>query len=553
MCGIAAVIHGNPASTSAAADLHEALYMLQHRGQDACGIATCARGGRIHQCKGNGMASKVFHDGQRVPELVGHMGIGHLRYPTAGTSSQSEAQPFYVNSPYGICFAHNGNLTNTLELREFLDQEAHRHINTDSDSEILLNIFAHELSATQKRRIDQEDCFNAIQRMYERAEGGFACVAFIAGFGLIAFRDSYGIRPLILGSRTIDGETDYMIASESVALKHLGASPRNMRDIRPGEAVIIEKGKAPVYRRVAQPITYAPDAFEYVYFARPDSIIDGISVSRARREMGKKLAKTIAKQLGPRALKAINVVMAIPETSSTAAKEVAAELGKDLVDGFTKNRYVFRTFIMPDQRLRRTGVRRKLNAHDSEFEGKNVLLIDDSIVRGNTSHEIVQMARDAGALHVTFASCSPPIVNPHIYGIDLAQKSDLIASGKSPQEIASAIGADAVVYQTLPDMSESILENSPRHDIQELEVGVFNGRYITPVSEGYLEHLEELRGERKRQKRQENARQAVVNGMANKDDVEQLVVKDGEHEVGGQVEDAQDIALHNINDHIPTR
>ena len=383
--------------------------------------------------------------------------------------------------------------------------------------------------------------------MYRKVEGGFACVAFIAGFGLIAFRDAYGIRPLILGSRTIDGETDYMVASESVALKHLGSSPRDMHDILPGEAVIIEKGKAPVYRQVTQQINYAPDSFEMVYFARPDSIIDGISVSRARRDMGSALAKTIARQLGPDKLEAVDVVMAIPETSATAAKVVAQELRKDFVDGFTKNRYVFRTFIMPDQRLRRTGVRRKLNAHDSEFEGKNVLLIDDSIVRGNTSHEIVQMARDAGAVGVNFASCSPPIIHPHIYGIDLAQKSDLIASGKTHEEIATAIGADAVVYQTLEDMQKSIIRNATTHRIEDLEVGVFNGRYISPVNEGYLTHLEEVRGEKKRQKREENARQAVANGVAKAEDV-RLVTNGGRGSVGGSGDEQQDIALHNLND-----
>ena len=454
-----------------------------------------------------------------------------------------------MNSPYGLSFAHNGNLTNTLELRKHLDEVAHRHLNTDSDSEVLLNILAYELQQTGKRRVNQEDCFSALARMYTQVQGGFACVGFIAGFGLFAFRDCYGIRPLILGKRVIDGETDYVIASESVALKHLGCHPRDMRNIKPGEAVMIEKGHAPRFVQVAEPKVYSPDSFEWVYFARPDSVLDGISVSRARKSMGRKLARTIARQLGPKNLAAVQVVMAIPETSVTAAKLVAQELGKDFIDdGFVKNRYVQRTFIMPDQRRRVTGVRRKLNAQDGEFEGRNVLLVDDSIVRGNTSREIVQMARDAGATHVTFASCSPPIRFPHIYGIDLAQKSDLIAHCKSPSEIAQLIGADEVVFQTLEDLKESILENSQSHAITNLEVGVFNGNYISPVKESYLEHLEILRGQRKRQKGIEDAKHAIVNGLAKRSDVE-LVATNGEQNVAGMVEDtqSQDISLHNLH------
>lgn len=369
--------------------------------------------------------------------------------------------------------------------------------------------------------------------MYRRIDGGFACVAFIAGFGLIAFRDAYGIRPLVMGSRTLEGgETDYMVASESVALKHLGASPKDIVDVKPGEAIIIEKGKPPQRHQAVKPKAYAPDAFEMVYFARPDSVIDGIPVARSRRSMGQKLAQQIAKQLGPEALKAIDVVMAIPETSVTAAKIVAQELGKEFVDGFTKNRYVFRTFIMPNQRLRRTGVRRKLNTHDDEFEGRNVLLVDDSIVRGNTSMEIVEMARHAGAHHVTFASCSPPIVHPHIYGIDLAQRSDLIASRKSPEEIAKAIGADAVVYQTLPDLVDSIIHSVDNPKIDKLEVGVFSGEYITPVSDKYLAHLEDLNARKKREKAKAQSLKQLANGLNSDMDNP----------------DNQDISLHNIND-----
>lgn len=425
MCGIVAVIHGDNRSTSAAADIHDALYLLQHRGQDACGITTCASAGRIYQCKGNGMASKVFNDGDRIADLPGFMGVGHLRYPTAGTSSASEAQPFFVNSPYGIAFSHNGNLVNAPELREYLDQEAHRHINTDSDSEVMLNIFAAELNETGKARVNDNDCFAALARTYERCRGAWAATALIAGLGILAFRDKYGIRPLLLGSRTIEVEridaqgnqitettTDYMIASESVALSYFGCKTEDIQDIKAGQAVLIEKGQKPKFRQIIpeKDCQSSADIFEHVYLSRPDSRIDGISVYAARRNMGKKLAARISSELGPEGLADIDVVIPIPETAIVSARTCALHLNKEFVDGFVKNRYIFRTFIMPNQRLRRTGVRKKLNAIESEFRGRNVLLVDDSIVRGTTSKEIVQMAREAGAKKVIFASCAPPIM-----------------------------------------------------------------------------------------------------------------------------------------------
>jgi amidophosphoribosyltransferase len=495
-------------------ELHDALYLLQHRGQDAAGIVTCGAGGRFYQCKGNGMASRVFHDGSRVAELPGYMGLGHLRYPTAGSSANSEAQPFYVNSPYGICLTHNGNLINAPALREFLDQDGHRHINTESDSELMLNIFANELNETGKARINAFDCFAALERMYKRCVGGWACTAMLAGFGLIGFRDSYGIRPMVLGWRESDSGAgrDYMMASESVALTQCGY--KDFQDILPGQAVIIEKGKEPVFRQVEEAKGYTPDIFEYVYFARPDTIIDGIDVDESRRNMGYKLAETIKRQLGA-ALDDVDVVMPIPETSITSALCVAEALKKPYCQGFVKNRYIFRTFIMPSQKLRQKGVRAKLNPMKKKFEGRNVLLVDDSIVRGTTSREIVLMAREAGAKKVYFTSCAPPITNAHIYGIDLASSSELIAYQRDSMAIAKHIGADDVVYQNLEDLVEACASLSPRDPkTQKFEVGVFCGKYVTPVDDSYFEHLERIRGESKKMKMMESARDAVLHGTA---------------------------------------
>ncbi|CAO3606899.1 unnamed protein product [Cunninghamella blakesleeana] len=482
MCGISALILADQ-SAAACPDLHESLGLLQHRGQDAAGIVTSGPKGRLFQCKGNGMVRDVFNQSQ-LTHLIGSLGIGHVRYPTAGTSSMSEAQPFYVNSPYGIVFAHNGNLTNADELREFLDKIAHRHINTDSDSELLLNILANNLQKTGKFRVNQEDIFTAIKDLYRQIRGGYACVAMVAGYGIIGFRDPHGIRPLVIGRRKSVAGYDYMLASESVVLDSLGFT--DVEDVKPGEAIIITQDS--LLRRVlAVSDRIAPCLFEYVYFARQDSIMDGISVYKARLSMGEALADQILKILGDKL--DIDVVIPIPDTSRPAALQLSHKLNIPYREGFNKNRYVGRTFIMPGQQTRRKNVRRKLNAMALEFHEKNVLLVDDSIVRGTTSKEIIQMAREAGAKKVYFASCAPPIRYPNVYGIDMPTRTELVAHNKTIEQVAEDIGADKVIYQELTDLVESVRKFNP--SIEQFDTSVFDKCYVTgDVDEDYMLNLE---------------------------------------------------------------
>ncbi len=484
MCGIVGIVGRGPVNQG----LYDALLVLQHRGQDAAGIVTCD-GDKLHLRKDNGLARDVFTE-QHMLRLTGSMGIGHVRYPTAGCSSSAEAQPFYVNSPYGIVLAHNGNLVNYEELKRDLFIEDLRHVNTQSDSEVLLNVFAHELQVQGKLRIDQHDIFQAVAGVHRRCRGGYAVVTMIPGYGIIAFRDPHGIRPLVYGRRDTAQGPEYMIASESVALDTQGF--KLVDDVQPGEAVYIEvSGRLHRYQCAANP-ERCPCIFEFVYFARPDSIIDDIFVHKARSRMGRKLAQKIQRVWPDHD---IDVVVPIPDTSRTAALELANTLGVKYTEGFIKNRYIGRTFIMPGQTVRTKSVRQKLNPIDLEFRAKNVLLVDDSIVRGTTSEQIVQMAREAGARKVYFASAAPPVRYPNVYGIDMPAASELVAHGRTDDEVRELIGADWLVYQDLEDLIDAVRKQG-KSPVQRFDTSVFNGEYVTgDVSARYLEQLELIRGD----------------------------------------------------------
>ncbi len=477
MCGIVGIVANSDVNQT----LYDALTVLQHRGQDAAGIATC-EGARLHQRKDNGLVREVFRT-KHMLSLGGNMGIGHVRYPTAGRASPTEAQPFYVNSPFGITLAHNGNLINSRQLMRDVFRDDRRHINTESDSEILLNVFAHELMKSGKLRIDENDVFEAVSGVHKRCHGGYAAIAMIVGYGVVAFRDPFGIRPVCFGYRDTDDGREYMIASESVALDALGFEL--MRDLEPGEAIVIDTNAGIHTRQCAENSVYSPCIFEYVYLARPDSIIDDVSVYKARLRMGERLADRILEAWPDHD---IDVVIPIPDTSRTAALPLSYKLGVKYREGFIKNRYIGRTFIMPGQEERERSVRHKLNAIALEFEGKNVLLVDDSIVRGTTSAQIIHMAREAGARKVYFASAAPPVRYQNVYGIDMPVVGELIAHNRTEDQIAATIGADRLFYQTVDDLIDAVRKGNPR--LRAFDTSCFTGDYVTGgVTTDYLEQI----------------------------------------------------------------
>jgi amidophosphoribosyltransferase len=478
--------------------LYDALTVLQHRGQDAAGIMT-DDGGRLRVRKGNGLVRDVFLE-RHMLKLGGNVGLGHVRYPTAGSASLSEAQPFYVNSPFGICLAHNGNLVNADELKRLVEQQDHRHLNTNSDSEVLLNVFAHELGKHASSGLKPQQILDAVEELHKRCSGGYAVVVMIIGYGIVAFRDPHGIRPLVLGIRETANGVEHMVASESVALDAVGFTLE--RDVLPGEAVFIDKRGFLHSRQSKARASYTPCIFEFVYFARPDSIIDNLSVYKARLRMGEKLAEKI---LRVRPDHDIDVVIPIPDTSRTAAMQVAQGLGVKYREGFIKNRYIGRTFIMPEQSARKASVRRKLNAIGLEFRGKNVLLVDDSVVRGTTSQQIIDMAREAGAKKVYFASAAPPVRYPNVYGIDMPAAGELVAAGRTVEQVQRKIGADWLVYQDLDDLVQAV--HHEKSDIDGFDTSCFSGEYVTgDVSRAYLDALEIIRSNAAKARRDAKAR-----------------------------------------------
>ena len=468
MCGIIGIV-GKQAITPS---IYDALTILQHRGQDAAGIATL-EGHRIHLYKGNGLVRDVFPRSE-LEKLKGRVGIGHVRYPTAGSDDQDESQPFYVNSPYGIVLGHNGNLTNAAVLKKELFDSDRRHLNTESDSEVLLNVLAHELHRIGPAGMQPEDVFQAVDGLHQRCKGAYSVIAMISGKGVLGFRDPYGIRPAVLGYRDTDKGREYAIASESVALDALGFTL--MRDLKPGESIFITLDGQLHCHESPYAQAASPCIFEYVYFARPDSMLDDISVYKARLRMGQALARKILTTWPDHD---IDVVIPVPDTSRTSALPLAYDLNVKYREGFIKNRYIGRTFIMPGQEERKRSVRQKLNAIDLEFRNKNVLLVDDSIVRGTTSRQIIQMARDAGARKVYFASAAPPVRYPNIYGIDMPAPSELIASGRDEKQIEQELGADRLIYQGLDDLIEACKEGNDR--ITRFDTSCFSGEYVTGI------------------------------------------------------------------------
>jgi amidophosphoribosyltransferase len=483
MCGILGVVAKTPVNQL----LYDGLLLLQHRGQDAAGIVTSEHK-MFHMHKGPGMVRDVFRT-RNMRSLPGMTGIAHCRYPTAGSAfNAGEAQPFYVNSPFGIVLGHNGNLTNSEQLKQEMFRQDLRHINTNSDSEVLLNILAHELELAAKgQKLDPETIFTAVANVHRRCRGAYAVVAMIAGYGLLAFRDPFGIRPLVIGRNETDEGTEYLVASESVALTAFGFEL--MRDVIPGEAVFIDESGKFNSRQCAAKSVLAPCIFEYVYLARPDSVIDGVSVYESRLHMGRSLAEKIKRTM-PNLQ--VDVVIPVPDTSRPSALELAHGLGVSYREGFIRNRYIGRTFIMPGQTIRKKSVRRKLSVVGLEFKGKNVLIVDDSIVRGTTSREIVQMAREAGANKVFFASAAPPVRYPNVYGIDMPTRAELIATDRDERQVALEIGADAVIYQDLDALKAAVRAVNPK--LTQFETSCFDGVYITgDVTSEYLASVEKQR------------------------------------------------------------
>ncbi len=491
MCGIVGLVSNQAVNQR----LYDALTVLQHRGQDAAGMAT-SDGLKLEMRKANGLVRDVFLQ-RHMQRLSGHVGIGHVRYPTAGTASSAEAQPMYVNSPYGVTLAHNGNLTNSEALQAALFREDMRHVNTNSDSEVLLNVFAHELAVQGAHNPEPEHVFKAVAGVHHRCRGAYAAVAMIIGVGIVGFRDPLAIRPLVYGRRESANGYDYMIASESVALDTLGFE--KIRDVAPGEAVFITNDGQLHTRVCAENTRLVPCIFEYVYLARPDSILDDVSVYKSRLRMGEHLASRIMERY-PGQDHDIDVVVPIPDTGRTAALPLSHQLNIKYREGFVKNRYIGRTFIMPGQSQRKRSVRQKFNVIELEFKGKNVLLVDDSIVRGTTIQQIIQMARDAGANKVYLASAAPPVRYPNVYGIDMPNAAEFVANGRTSDEVQRAIGADWLVYQELEDLIDSAREGNPA--IDGFECSVFDGNYVTgDIDAVYLERLSLHRSDRMKQRR----------------------------------------------------